>query len=128
MLDKSPAIDGAFKRKRTIDKRCKNCYNVCMPENESNSEPKPIGEILENPEDVIQFQGDPDREAATKEADLEDERQDLQQEAADLIEEIEAGRAGPDAESRLEQLKNDMVNTDADIFEARRKQGGKKPD
>jgi hypothetical protein len=99
-----------------------------MPANESSSEPKPIGEILENPEDVIQFQGDPDREAATKEADLEDERQDLQQEAADLIEEIEAGRAGPDAESRLEQLKNDMVNTDADIFEARRKQGGKKPD
>jgi hypothetical protein len=99
-----------------------------MPANESSSEPKPIGEILENPEEVIQFQGDPDREAATKVADLEDERQDLQKEADDLIKEVEAGRAGSDAENRLEQLKNDMVNTDADIFEARRKQGGKKPD
>ncbi len=99
-----------------------------MPENESSSEPKLIGEILESPEEVIQFQGDPDRQAATKETDLEDERQDLQEEADNLIEEIEAGRAGPDAENRLEQIKNDMVNTDADIFEERRKQGGKKPE
>lgn len=91
-------------------------------------EPKPIGEILEDPDQVIEFQGDPERAAEVQRVDLDDELAAKQLEIDELWEEIQAGRADEGALERYDALKRSMVEIDADRFQARGEQGGKPSD
>lgn len=85
-----------------------------------NDDPTLIQEIVQNHLDkVMDYQGDPERQRQVHQADLEDEQAAIQAEINDLWEEIQSGRADTGAQARLDELKQALLATDADMFDAR---------
>ena len=87
------------------------------------TEPSLVGDILNNQlDEVMNFQNDPVRQEQVHQAGLTSEQAIIQAEIDDLWGEIQAGRAGVGAQERLDDLKQALLSTDADLFEARSSQ------
>lgn len=83
-------------------------------------EPILLNDILqENLDEVMNFTGDPERQNQVRQADLKAEQAAIQAEINELWEEIQSGRADDGAHVRLDELKQSLLATDADLFDAR---------
>jgi hypothetical protein len=91
---------------------------------DSENEPVPIGDIVDNPEEVIAFEGDSDREHFIAETDLRHEIMGLEEEALNLIAAYEAGDDIPDYELKISGLNQSLMSARAELNELRHKRPG----
>jgi hypothetical protein len=89
----------------------------------SEQDPKPI-EIPQDPEQLMAYEVDPQREATVRNLDLSHEIEAMLVERDELIEEIQGGRGGEEARKRLSQLKQDLLAAQADKIDQARNSGG----
>jgi hypothetical protein len=107
-----------------IDKRCKTCYNVIMPDQPSSPDtpadaelnPGHIGHVLgrERLDVVIGFQGDPDRETMQARADLLSEMEGLLADIAELKEMVEGGADVAQARAELERRVKELLSAQSE--------------